>query len=256
MLVEGMTEVELNTAIFRDFNIILNSTTQTRVEHSYIEIRKRMKIDKWENYPVFTSIKTKAKNQWILRTDKEHELSSLKSAENVSTSFITYYHTHKGIRIFIPASDKKLMVYNGHLFTRYRERMKLTTDDPLTIIKQFFFMNYNQLIKEYDKNEIGETRFISFEKEGYLLGTIQEFPSKIKWLVHKTFIPKSTATYNQLETSNYVKLESAKQLLHFKLGLTSELSASIKECCHLYGFYDKEVTVDFLKHLIEDMESH
>ena len=256
MLVEGMSVTEINTAIFRDVSIFLNSSTQKRIEHDYMEMRKKMKIDRWDHYPVFTTIKSKTKNNWILITERGHDVKSVKSTNNITTSFITYYHTPTGYRVFVPCQDNDLLVYNGHLFTRYRERMHLIDDDPLTIIKLFFSNNFNKLIKEFDKDDNGEFPFVSYEKEGYLLGKVQELPCKTKWYVHKTFIPISTATLQHIDTANNIKYETAKALLNFKLKNTEELSFQSKECCHMYGFLDKEITVDFLKLLIADMEMH
>ena len=249
-----MTELELNTAIFKDMDILLGSSTPSRIEVSYMEHRKKIKIEKEARYPSFSAIKSKAKNQWILITEKNHELVSVKSVKDVSTLYLTYYHTHKGIRVFVPCVDKTLLVYNGHVFTRFRERMKILNNDPMTIIKQFFSNNCTGLRKTFDKKENGDIPFLTFEKDGYLMGDIQKFPGNITWHINKTFIPNDTATFKHLEPTLTLKLVSAKELLKLKSGLINELEPSVKECCHLFGLMGKEMTIDYLEQFIQEME--
>ena len=168
MLVEEMTVAEINNAVYRDYDKVFNSSTQERIEKQYFEYRKKHKIDKSLTYPVFTAIKSHAKNNWLLMTEKDYESESVKSRQDIVTAYFTYYHNHKGFRVFNPCTEYSLMVYNGHLFTRYRERMKLTITDPIEIIKHFFTVNCSQpIIKLFDKNELGDTHFMSIEKEGY-----------------------------------------------------------------------------------------
>ncbi|MEI6184755.1 MAG: hypothetical protein WCP65_04445 [Bacteroidota bacterium] len=254
MLVEGMNVGEINTAIYRDYNIILDSSTLIRLENSYLDQRRKFKIQKDDSYPVFYSIKTKAKNNWILMVEKHLESKSVKTINDVRTAFFTYYHTRKGYRVFNPCAGTTLLVYNGHMFTRFRERMHLTISDPIDIIKHFFATNFSPVKQRMDKDGQGNVLFMSIEKDGYLMGNVQEYSDKIIWYVHKTFISGSIASFRQITYTNKLKLNAAKDLLKFRIGDIKELSDLTNEYCNLFGFMDKEVTIDFLKHLIEDME--
>jgi len=257
MLVEEMTVAEINNAVYRDFNIIRKSTTQNRLEKQYFEYRNIHKIDKSLVYPVFTTIKSHSKNNWLLMTLKDHESESVKSLNDIVTAYYTYYHNHKGYRVFNPCTDYTLMAYNGHMFSRYRERMNLSITDPIEVIKHFFSNNCSQpIVRKFDKNDIGDIPFISVEKEGYLMGDIIQYSDKITWHVFKTFIPHSTARLKHTETSDEVKLLAAKELLNLKLGVIKELDEASKRFCDVSGLMDKEVTISFLEHLIEDLENN
>jgi len=255
MLVEEMTVTEIHKAIFYDFDKIRKSSTQTRLQQQYYDKRKELKINKQLSYPLFFAFKSKTKNNWLLLIHKKPIAESVKSVNDITSKYITYYHTHKGFRVFVPCLEKELLVYNGHLFTRYRERMNLNVTDPFEIIKQFFTNNCNQpVLREFEPNEVGDIPVIFMVKEGYLMGDIQKFTDQINWHVLKTFIPNNTATFKHVDISTEAKLIAAKNLLSLKLGTIKELDAVSKNCCDLLGFVDKEVTIPFLEHIIAECE--
>ena len=257
MLLDEMSVAEINKAVYADFDTIRNSSTQSRLEHDYLQLRKKLNIPKNEVYPVFNTIKTKTKNHWLMLTAKCLDSPSIKSIEDVATGYYIYYHNHKGFRVFNSCNENSLLVYNGHLFTRYRERMNLTITDPIEIIKQFFLHNYAEpVFREFDnKDENGGIPFMTVEKDGYLVGSIQHYPNNITWTVHRTFIPHLNANNKYTEFKSQVQLMAAKEVLNYKLGIISELSEASKRLAVLYGLLDKEITNNFLEHLIEDIKS-
>ena len=255
MLVEEMTVAEINKAVYSDYNIIRQSSTQDRLEHLYLEQRKKLNIDKNESWPFLNPIKTKVKNNWLLMIEKDPKVGPVRSKNEIRTAYFTYYHTDKGIRVFNPCAGDMLLVFKGHVFTRYKERMGLTFNDPMTIIKHFFATNFSPIKKTFDKDIHGVKNFMSIEKDGYLMGDIQEYPGNIVWYVHKTFIAKGTAALRHIEFTNQLRLKVSIQLLNYKAGIINELDSKTKEYCDLFGFNDKEVSISFLEHLIEDLKN-
>jgi hypothetical protein len=76
--------------------------------------------------------------------------------------------------VFNATPSGALNVYNGHFFTRYRERMELLIVATLDLIQHFFKNNhggFHSLFKKEEQSDV--VNFKGFEKEGYLLGNYE-----------------------------------------------------------------------------------
>ncbi len=105
-----------------------------------------------------------------------------------------YYYTSKGFRVFIPSSDKIFLVYNGHLFKRYNERLNLNLASTLEAAIHYF--TYNAYMHPHILEKNGMIYAIGLCKDGFLLGEVKY---NNVWLEWKTFISRNLARADQDE---------------------------------------------------------
>jgi hypothetical protein len=193
-----MSNAEITREIDREYDIITSSSTLWRLKAEYHAERKKLKIKKEDDYSVFRVFKTKAKNPFIVRISKRRTAKIYNEFEDSETMLLTYYYTTKGIRVFTRTESGLISVFNGHLFTRYRERMNLSLTTTLEIVKRFFNnreWNYMVMPKADDKQ-----KFIGIVREGFIPGDIL-VEENLLWFVHKTFISRDTAGLRLTSTS-------------------------------------------------------
>ena len=130
MLVEAMNPVEIATQVYREYSKIYFTTAQ-RLLKEYDRERRKLKIDKSRIYTRHYTIKTAQKNNWIIFIGKAPSKEKYKGMECANTCCMVYYYTSKGFRVFVPVSDKIFVVYNGHVFKRYNERLNLNLASTL-----------------------------------------------------------------------------------------------------------------------------
>lgn len=202
MLLITMNSSEISAEVLRDYHNILEKTIP-RLGKEYIRERKRMKISDSNRYSRCYTIKTFYKNNWTIIFDKEEG--------SVGTILYTYYHDKHGLRVFEVAEHSGIIyVYNGHLFQRYSERMKLGITSTLDSVKRFFVNNPYRAGRRVRKEN--ENYYLDICTDGILLGELKE---KEKWIVLKTFISKDLSRNDQSEMeekiidklSNEIKLE-------------------------------------------------
>lgn len=187
MLLQTMTQDEITSEIFKDFENIYPRTVERLTSEFERELRRNKIPKKREYYKVY-QIKSGRKNPWTLIYSQDTN-----DKNSVRAVIYTYYYTEKGLRVFEVSEDMKtLMVYNGHLFQRYNERMKLNLPNTLESAKQFFINNSQRMIKTVSKD--GKIFTIDMCKDGTLFGEVQG-----KWLVSKTFISKDLVRTKQNE---------------------------------------------------------
>ena len=109
-----------------------------------------------------------------------------------------YFTSSIGIRVFNTHVNGQIMVFNRHLFTRYRERMFLDVPNLIDVVKVFFNNNINvnyQLLPQED----GVIKFFGLVPQGFLLG---EYFKELNWFENRTFIRKETANRASNEFEN------------------------------------------------------
>ena len=100
------------------------------------------------------------------------------------------------------------LVYNGHLFTRYRERMNLEISDTMDVVKHFFTCNRDMSHKIMPK-ENDRMKIIGIVKQGFLLG---EVILDNVMMIHKTFISHDTANMFYAKSKVELALQLKKNL--------------------------------------------
>lgn len=207
MLVPAMNEKEINVEVIKDFLKIFKSTLP-RLSDEYHKERKKLEIDKERTYQRCYKIRTASKNNWLLFIEKSPTKTKYKNVDDTVYCAITYYHTAKGMRVFKPLIKQEIMiVYNGHVFSRYNERLGLNLDKPMDILQHFFaHCGYSDHKIVEKKN-----RFFSFGvcKDGILLG---DYLPEQGWLINKTFVSRNIYHSHQDETEKELIEEMQKEL--------------------------------------------
>ncbi len=184
MLVESMNTNELQIEILKDIEITYKSVDRLMV--AYDKLRRQGNVPKHKNFGRAYEVKSKKKNNWVFLLCKLAG-RPYKGPDSIYIIAMVYYYNSAGLRVFreVPEEGEtyKVIVYNGHLFKRYNERMKLGLIEPLEIVKHLFINN----TYTYGKPFFKEGRKFNMEicKDGLILG---EFQEEKEWLVNKTFI--------------------------------------------------------------------
>ncbi len=183
MILPTMTKDEITEEIKEDWKHI-SSTSWDRLTSDYERKRRRGKVPKTATYHIFYEIKSAKKNKWIFKYCKAPSEERYKGSQCINILSLTYYYTPAGLRVFkIMPHSESLSVYNGHLFTRYKERMGITIVDPIKSVKAFFKNNGHIMYKQIPKD--GKEYTIGVCKDGLLLGEKQGL-----WMVNKTFLSR------------------------------------------------------------------
>ena len=180
MLVDTMNQAEITREFFLDWEIV-KERSEDRLLQLYERERRRNKIPKDEQFSRAYEIRSQRKNNWIFLFSKAPSESKYKGLVNVA--YLMYYYNSKGIRVFkiIPAGG--LSVFNGHLFGRYNERLRLNIVNTIDLVKHFFKNNGYASIKILPKD--GKDLTVSVCHDGLMLGE-----KRGNWIINKTFITK------------------------------------------------------------------
>jgi len=192
MLVEAMNPVEIVTQVYREFSKIY-CTTLPRLVNEYDRERRKLKIDKSRIYTRHYAIKTAQKNNWIIFIGKAPSKEKYKGMGCANTCCMVYYYTSKGFRVFVPSTNM-CVVYNGHLFKRYNERLNLNLASTLEAAIHYFKYNGYEYHNAFEKK--GQIYTIGFCKDGLLFGQLKH---NNVWLEWKTFISRNLARADQDE---------------------------------------------------------
>ena len=218
MLVEAMSPVEIATQVYREYSKIFYTTAQ-RLLHEYNRERRKLKIDKSRIYTKHYAIKTAQKNNWIIFIGKAPSKDKYKGMACANACCMVYYYTSKGFRVFVPSSDKIFIVYNGHLFKRYNERLNLNLPNTLEAAIHYFKYNCYMHPHAIEKNEKMYT--IGFCRDGFLLGEVKY---NNVWLEWKTFVSRNLARADQDE----MEKELMEQLHSIETELGKETADTMK----------------------------
>jgi hypothetical protein len=74
-------------------------------------------------------LKPDPKNKWLILISKKKALKNYNNPEDFDLTCFVYYYNDIGIRVFICPPSGVLSVFNGHVFTLYRERMNNRIDE-------------------------------------------------------------------------------------------------------------------------------
>lgn len=206
-----MNITELTREVRRDYEKIKDSCFD-RLAREYDRERKKLKIDKSRVYTKEYSIKTAAKNNWLLFLRKKPSEKKYRGLESGTICAVVYYRNALGLRVFNAANKKCMIVYNGHFFHRYNERLKLGLTDSLEVVKHYF--KHNAEVSYTLTDQEGGDFVIGFCPDGFELG---EFQHDASWLVMKTFVSNDMMRPDQDETA---------KALFFKQQLNLALNAN------------------------------
>ena len=171
MLLPTMNQTEIILQVKRDYEKIDN-TTRIRLGSEYDRERRKLKIDKRRTYSKVYTIKTNAKNNWIIVLSKSPSHEFYTGPDNsLIWCAVTYFYDQTGLKV-LKWRDPYLQVYSAHFFQRFNQRLKLNLNNPSEIIKRYFVENVHIGYHYQVKN--GIAYFIGFTKEGLQLGTLQE----------------------------------------------------------------------------------
>jgi hypothetical protein len=212
MLVNTMTDEEVTKEIYSDYEEIYQKRTIDRLVEGYEKQRRKFKIAKTEEYPITQEFKSHRKNPWIMIMRKSVKSEKYNSVMDTSYELVTYYYTSKGLRVFSYLEDNSIAVYNGHVFSRYRLRMGLEIEPIIDVVKHFFCKTYN-VVFEYFEEDNPNSMFMGLTNEGYLFGTKKD---SVRWIIIKTFVNKDTATLNQFEKEQDLKIIKDFFFVHIK----------------------------------------
>lgn len=191
-----MNHHEVRIEFMRDLGKIKEATLQ-RLLNEYYRERKNFRIDPAKEYAKTYTIKTKAKNNWLIFVRKSPSAAKCKNTDDLAYCCATYYYDKQGLCVLRHFEETDMIeVFWGHFFTRYKERMHLNLPSTTQVIEWFFnqsgYIHYLIYPTALGKRNIGIC------KEGFLFGEIQ---NEETWLVNKTFVSKDLAfdSQNQLE---------------------------------------------------------
>lgn len=192
MLIDTMTPKELYSEIFQDWDMLIISPDFEKIGLEYDEARMHGNISNDSIHALAYELETKKKNKWVFILSKA-PAEKYNGFKSISLLAYTYYRTEMGLRVFkIAVESRCLYVYNGHLFSRYNERMGLGLTSQLEMIKHFFINNGYGVGQLIEKN--GKDFVLSVCKDGLLLGELQ---LQRTWWVNKTFITKDQKKWDQ-----------------------------------------------------------
>jgi hypothetical protein len=184
-----MNRQEVASELIRDYEALHKSTID-RLCDEYIRERKKWKINKEKEYPKVYPIRTKRKNNWLIIVRKPPSDETFNG--DVVYSCVVYYYDKKGLCVLRYSDDINLVeVFCGHFFKRYNERMRLDLSGTIDIIKAFFVNNGSM----HHRMLLRDGTSLSLCREGFAFGRVHD---KGNWLVHKTFITKDMAHYDQI----------------------------------------------------------
>jgi hypothetical protein len=215
MMLETMNDVEIAAEILKDYrDYSQKSSTISRLCQEYDRERRKNRISKDARYPRCYEIKSSRKNTWIFFLIKDEEIPKYRGPEDTNIGLIVYYYNRKGLRAFSLQNENKFLVYNGHVFTRYRERMNLSVGKPLDNMKRFFNENPYGVSEHFERD--GKNIVYSVYKDGIVIGELK--PNG--WRVMKTFLTRDLTRkdQNQIEDKliqdliNDMKIAKVKNL--------------------------------------------
>ena len=185
MLVSTMNDQELTKAVWLDMAAIYKSSTIPRLRLEYDRERRKKKIRPESRYPRCFSIRSKAKNTWLIFMEKAPIIPKYRNDGDIAFHCVVYYFGPKGFTVFKPddEEDKTLFVYQGHVFTRYCQRMQLHLPNPLDKIRHFFSHNAYADHRFVDRKD---RRFsMGICRDGVLLG---DYRKDVNWVFNRTFV--------------------------------------------------------------------
>jgi hypothetical protein len=112
MLVPAMNNKELKKEILEDNDILWSSSTIKRLADEYHRERFKLKIKKEEIYTRYYEVKTKTKNNWLIKISKHILVQKYQCINDSEILCFAYYTSSFGIRVFNTHANGEIMVFN------------------------------------------------------------------------------------------------------------------------------------------------
>lgn len=231
-----MNRKEVTAEFMRDHEKITN-TTLVRLQGEYDRERRKRKINPSSDYVKVYTIKTKAKNNWIIIIRKPYSFSKYKSIGDTCYCLITYYHDEKGLVVLRHRDEENgIEAYWGHFFTRYNQRMHLNLDSTTEIITTFF-INSGSIAYHIHPEENFRTAGIC--RDGFVFGSKD---NENNWIINKTFISKAIAFDDQNKAGQKIVQQFGAQLLLQLFDEDSDEREYLHKADMMLSFLDKRKT--------------
>lgn len=226
MLVPSMNFDELKVEANSEYDVLIKSSTIQRLTLEYVSERLKNKVKRNESHPLFYTIKSKKKNNWLIMIRKKDTVEYISSPDDFNSLCMLYYHSDKGLRIILTVPSRVISIYNEHLFTRYKERMHLDLSGTLEIAKHYFERNYVATFQSFPQEE-NIRGIIGLVSNGFALGEMHFINSNII-MYYKTFISRETAS-----------MKHAKSLFELEKIYRSNEDEESKQFYDTLGFDDE-----------------
>lgn len=208
MITQTMTPHEIVREAKADFDSIWNNSME-RLVRKYNRERTTKKVPKEENHVCCYPIKSAKKNPWLIYLKKKQYDKKYRGLPGIYG--VTYYYSKWGLRA-LEVNYDAVNAYNGHLFSRYNERLGLSIVQPIDRIKRFFTIGHMRVSKNKPKDKFGRVLNVLPTSEGFALGEEQE---NGLWVVYKTFISNKMMHHPQREILHevlkYIKREASQE---------------------------------------------
>lgn len=202
-----MNHKEVAAEFMRDLEKI-KATTLERLLLEYDRERRKWKINPAKDYAKVYTIKTKAKNNWIIILRKPYSIEKYKDTGDICYCCISYYHDKNGLTVLRPRdTDECIEAYWGHFFNRYNERMHLNLSSIVEVIKTFFL---NSGCVGYHIYPERNNKTVGICSEGFLFGNLDK---ESNWIINKTFVSKEIAFDNQNKAGQKILAQFGSKLL-------------------------------------------
>jgi hypothetical protein len=202
-----MNRKEVTAEFKRDLEKI-ESTTLERLLSEYDRERRKWKIKPENDYTKVYTIKTKAKNNWIIIIRKPYSISKYQSRTDTCYCCLTYFYSKDGLLVLRKRDEENgLEAYWGHFFTRYNQRMHLNLPSMADLIKRFFTNSGSAAYHVYPNKDF---RTAGICKEGFLFGQLDQ---ENNWIINKTFISNEIAFDNQNKAGQRIMQQYGAQLM-------------------------------------------
>lgn len=231
-----MNRKQVTAEFMRDYEKI-ESTTLVRLQSEYDRERRKRKIDPCSDYVKVHTIKTKAKNNWIIIIRKPYSISKYKNTGDSCYCCITYYYDKDGLLVLRHRDEENgIEAYWGHFFTRYNQRMHLNLGSTVKIIKTFFINSGSIGYHIYPNKNF---RSAGICREGFLFGRMDK---ENNWIINKTFVSKEIAFDSQNKAGQKIVAQFGAQLLLQLIKEESDERESLQKADMLLSFLDKKLT--------------
>lgn len=200
MIVSTMNFEEINNEVNAEYEVLLKSSTTSRLTFEYLSERNKLKIKPQEKYIKFYSIKSKKKNNWLLVFLPKENCQLVRNHEDINIICVLNYLSDKGLRFVLSSPSKVNIVYNSHFFSRYKERLELPEINTLDIAKNFFSLNHHNTFQTFPKDENGCSKIIGILANGFALGELIVLNESKMLINYKTFISRDTANFKHVKS--------------------------------------------------------
>lgn len=203
-----MNHKEVAAEFMRDLTIIKDRTLP-RLQTEYDRERKKLKINLLKEYPKVYSIKTKAKNNWLIflrGSTLNHKYCGI---HDIRHCCVTYYYEKRGLVVLREHKEGKwIELFWGHFFKRYNERLNLGLSQPIDAVKRYFINNPALFHKLHNEDNCQYS--IGVSKEGFVFGQL----INDTFLVNKTFISKEMASRKKKDFEDLCLATLSQELIN------------------------------------------